>query len=336
MTLSSQNSKNPVATAPGSDPDATNVFRVVETMPADLLTPLSVYLKLSAESKNSFLLESVEGGKSLARYSFIGADPEAVLHGGENEIVISTGSSSSDTVEIGTFEYLKRHFSQQKAVIDQDLPAFIGGAIGFLGFACCEWFEPSLKRENANYDGQAASFMFFRSIVAFDHAKQVIKIISLVFTDEAADENGLRDLYETAAADNRRIKETLEHGEAIVPQNTDTGPNGGVAANWKRSGCETAVTQIKELINAGECYQAVLSQRFTKQTNASPVSIYRAIRSLNPSPYMFLLQFDGQAIVGASPEMLVRCEGERLEYRPIAGTRPRGENAAEDDALAEA
>ena len=123
-----------------------NVIPVVETMPADLLTPLSVYLKLSARSRNSFLLESVEGGKSLARYSFIGADPYAVMRGGETGIVIST-AGGDEAIETGTFEYLKHHFSQQKAAIDPDLPAFVGGAIGFLGFDCCEWFEPCSNGE---------------------------------------------------------------------------------------------------------------------------------------------------------------------------------------------
>ncbi len=294
-----------------------NVIPVVATMPADLLTPLSVYLKLSANSKNSFLLESVEGGKSLARYSFIGADPDKIVR---------------DDV----FQYLKSHFSDQKAAIDHDLPSFIGGAIGFLGFGCCEWFEPSLKRAHTETTGQDdAAFMFFRSIVAFDHAKQVIKIILLVFTDEATNESGLRVLHDAATAQNQQIKETLEHGEATIPKNKVTATTCGTVSNWERPDFEAAVTQIKELINAGEAYQVVLSQCLTRQTGASSVSIYRAIRSLNPSPYMFLLQFDGQAIVGASPEMLVRCEGDRLEYRPIAGTRPRGLTTAEDDALAE-
>ncbi|MBK8304288.1 MAG: anthranilate synthase component I family protein [Chloracidobacterium sp.] len=286
-------------------------------MPADLLTPLSVYLKLSATAKNSFLLESVEGGKSLARYSFIGADPESVL----------------DARSEDTFEYLKTHFAELQAVSDADLPAFIGGAIGYLGFDCSGWFEPYLRQENTTV--KDAAFMFFRSTVAFDHAKQVIKIISLVFTDEAADDEDLHKLYNEASERNREIKERLEHGALSIPTNTDKAQNSAVSSNWEREDFESAVTEIKELINAGEAYQVVLSQCFTKQTNASPVAIYRAIRSINPSPYMFLLQFEDKAIVGASPEMLVRCENDRLEYRPIAGTRPRGKTTAEDEALAE-
>ena len=307
------------------------VIPVVLTMPADLLTPLGVYLKLSANSANSFLLESVEGGRSLARYSFIGADPETIVRGSDVRVEIEDNSGRR-THDSGLFPYLRDHFALRNALADSDLPAFIGGAIGYLGFDCCEWFEPSLKRGNAS--GEAA-FMFFRSIVAFDHARQEIKIISLVFKDEADDENELESFFESAKIHNRKIQRILETGHATVPKTEANTAPAPVVSNWERSDFEAAVANIKELISAGECYQAVLSQCFTRPTNASPVSIYRALRSLNPSPYMFLLQFDDRAIVGASPEMLVRCENRRLEYRPIAGTRRRGKSTAEDEALAE-
>ncbi len=297
-----------------------DVIPVVDTMPADLLTPLSVYLKLSASSKNSFLLESVEGGTSLARYSFIGADPTSIMSGGDKNDI---------------FDYLKIHFSRYTSVVDSDLPAFIGGAIGFFGFGCSRWFEPSLRKTSEKNGTADAAFMFYRSIVAFDHVKQVIKIISLVFGDEAANENHLKELYEAAKTSNQQIKSRLEGGVIMLPKNRIPPANSDVESNWKRNDFEAAVSKIKELITAGECYQAVLSQCFTKRTNATPLSIYRALRSLNPSPYMFLLNFDEKAVVGASPEMLVRCKNNLLEYRPIAGTRPRGTNPAEDEALAE-
>ncbi|CAN5477888.1 anthranilate synthase component I [soil metagenome] len=311
-----------------------NVVPVVETMPADLLTPLSVYLKLSAGSSNSFLLESVEGGKSLARYSFIGADPEMVVCGAEDRVSVATGTTV-DQKEIGTIDFLRSHFAKRHAPIDADLPSFIGGAIGYLGFACSEWFEPSLRRGKVENGTDEAALMFFRSIVAFDHAKQVIKIISLVFTEEAANTDDLSRLFDEATGKNKQIKENLDFGDLHLPKSGKPAENKTPESNWKREDFESAVSEIKELINAGECYQVVLSQCFTRETNASPVSIYRAIRSLNPSPYMFLLKFDKKAVVGASPEMLVRCENERLEYRPIAGTRHRGKDTAEDDALAE-
>ena len=311
-----------------------NVVPVVATMPADLLTPLSVYLKLSEHSPNSFLLESVEGGKSLARYSFIGADPEFVMNGSEDRVKISR-LNSSEKRECGSLEFLRTHFSTRHAPVDPDLPSFIGGAIGYLGFACSEWFEPSLKRSGVTSSEDDISLMFFRSIVAFDHAKQVIKIISLVFTDEATGDTSIEDLFRSASEKNTKIKHKLNHGRLSLPTTRERSENAETGSNWKREDFESAVTEIKELINAGECYQVVLSQCFTRGTHATPVSIYRAIRSLNPSPYMFLLKFGEKSIVGASPEMLVRCENERLEYRPIAGTRHRGQTAAEDEALAE-
>lgn len=310
-----------------------NVVPVVQTLPADLLTPLSVYLKLSNGSTNSFLLESVEGGTSLARYSFIGAEPETVVTGNEDSVRIST-SAGDESKKIATIEYLRSHFAELHAPASSDLPSFVGGAIGFLGFGCSEWFEPSLKGPKPRTDDDAA-LMFFRSIVAFDHAKQVIKIISLVFTDEAQDESELKLAFDAAKGKNARIRETLENGPLVLPKRSDGRVDPEARSNWKREDFEQAVAQIKELISAGECYQVVLSQCFSRETNASPVSIYRAIRSLNPSPYMFLLNFGEKAVVGASPEMLVRCENDRLEYRPIAGTRHRGTTAAEDDALAE-
>ncbi len=310
-----------------------NVVPVVQTLPADLLTPLSVYLKLSNGSTNSFLLESVEGGTSLARYSFIGADPEMIVSGSEESVRIST-SAGDESKPLGTIEYLRSHFAKLHAPASADLPSFVGGAIGYLGFGCSEWFEPSLKGTETRTDTDAA-LMFFRSIVAFDHAKQVIKIISLVFTDEAGDDAKLKLAFDAANEKNARIKETLEKGSLVLPERGNGRVDREPRSNWKREDFEQAVVQIKELISAGECYQVVLSQCFSRETNASPVSIYRAIRSLNPSPYMFLLNFGDKAVVGASPEMLVRCENDRLEYRPIAGTRHRGTTAAEDDALAE-
>ncbi|MGE3466206.1 MAG: anthranilate synthase component I family protein [Pyrinomonadaceae bacterium] len=297
-----------------TNPKKTKVVPHIETMAADLLTPLAVYLKLSAGSTHSFLLESVEGGKNLARYSFIGADPVEVITGGQD-----------------AFDRIREHFATHIAEGDQELPAFIGGAIGYLGFDACEWFEPSLLGEN---EAGECAFMMYRSIVAFDHARQVIKIVSL----------DLEDGVDKAAARNAEICGLLEDPQLPMPAFTDPRsqmvPTGTVeqavpTSNWERSEFENGVVKIKELINAGECYQAVLSQCFTRPTHASPIAIYRALRSLNPSPYMFLLKFGDKQVIGASPEMLVRCERDRLEYRPIAGTRHRGKTTEEDEALAE-
>src|SRR5438477_864114 len=199
-------------------PETENVLAVAENLPADLLTPLSVYLKLSANSANSFLLESVEGGESLARYSFIGADPEMVVAGNDRGITLS-GTNGSQSVPISFMEYVREHFAGKFVVQDADMPAFVGGAIGYLGFDCADWFEPTLKTSSPARDGAEDSMlMFFRSIVAFDHAKQVIRIISLVSTDEAGkDEARLTERFDKAKANNKAIRSILENGELTVP-----------------------------------------------------------------------------------------------------------------------
>lgn len=311
-----------------------NVVPVVETLTADLLTPLAVYLKLAQNSPNSFLLESVEGGESLGRYSFIGANAEMIVSGNDARTFVRK-NAETQTFETSLFDFLRNYFADKKIRGAADLPAFVGGAIGFFGFSCAGWFEKTIKQtDSAN--GEDAKLMFFRNVVAFDHAKQIIKIVALVFTDEAANEAELKNLYETALARNAELKEILENAAFQIPNSRFQVSNSeAVKSNWKREDFENAVSEIKERIAAGECYQVVLSQRFTRKTTADAVSIYRALRSLNPSPYMFLLKIGEQSIVGASPEMLVKSVDRKLEYRPIAGTRKRGESVEEDEFLAE-
>ena len=313
--------------------ESANVVAVVETLTADLLTPLAVYLKLANAAENSFLLESVEGGVNLARYSFIGANAEMIVSGNDEQTFVEKNGTKS-IVETSLFDFLRNYFENKKINQTADLPAFVGGAIGFFGFSCAGWFERSIKQNQANHED--AKLMFYRNVVAFDHAKQIIKIIALVFIDEANDENKLENLYENAVAENKKIKEILEFAPIKVPDfKSQISNSKSVESNWERADFENAVREIKELIAAGECYQVVLSQCFSQKTNADAVSIYRALRSLNPSPYMFLLKLGAQEIVGASPEMLVKSIDRKLEYRPIAGTRKRGANQEEDKLLAD-
>ncbi|MBX7060754.1 MAG: anthranilate synthase component I family protein [Pyrinomonadaceae bacterium] len=276
---------------------------VVASIPADLLTPLAVYLTLAANSTHSFLLESVEGGENLARYSFIGADPIQTIEGGSE-----------------AFDRLRRIFAESRSVDESGLPAFIGGAIGCIGFDACEGFEPSLKRNEA----LTSSLMIYRSVIAFDHAQQKIKIVTLA-PEHELDQAKLR---------NAEIRSLLESDKTVSLARSEKSGSQPAESNQTRAQFEAAVDRIKEYIKAGDCYQAVYSQRFTRSTNASPIAIYRALRSLNPSPYMFLMQIGERSVIGASPEMLVRCTNGKLEYRPIAGTRPRGADPAEDEALA--
>lgn len=314
--------------------ETANVIPVVTTMPADLLTPLAVYLKLSKDAGNAFLLESVEGGVNVARYSFIGANPKAVLSGNESKTIVSD-ESGSESIDISVFQYLRQYFGGYNTAANADLPTFLGGAIGYVGFSAAQWFEPVLQIPKPADVSPDAAFMLFRSVIAFDHPRQQISVISLVFTEEADnDPTKLKSLFAEAQASNERLKTILETENIALPQVEPSEPQ-SATSNFERIDFENAVRTIKELIAAGECYQVVLSQCFTRPTAADAVSIYRAIRRLNPSPYMFLLKFSERAVIGASPEMLVRCNGDELEYRPIAGTRPRGKTPDDDQQLAD-
>lgn len=312
------------------------IVPVVTRMPGDLLTPLAAYCALSDGSERSFLFESVEGGEHLARYSFLGADPYMSVRESDDGLSVFRGEDV-ERVDGTILDFLRARLSKRSMPEIKDLPNFPGGAVGFLDYEIAKQIEPVLDLPGAQKPGRAGSeFLFFRRVVAFDHVKQTINIISLVFADEAEGDSGrFRELVREALDNNRVTADLLAAGGAsarFVENRTETGRPFG--SNFLRPEFEDAVVEIKELIAAGECYQVVLSQRFSRETKAEPLEIYRALRSLNPSPYMFLLEFGDRSVVGASPEMLVRCRDRRLEYRPIAGTRPRGKDAAEDAALA--
>ena len=308
--------------------EATKTLKpVVERIPADLHTPLSVYLKIAANDEHSFLLESVEGGATLARYSFIGAGPELVATGKRSSVLLDRGGHI-ETLAIDLIAFLREELGKYSVEPEAGLPSFTGGAIGYLGFPCAEWFEPSLAQPKG-LDREFGMMMYFRSVVAFDHARQQILIIT---NAEAGDEGSLAAAAET----NARLRERIERSALSVPRSQiAAGSDASVSSNFTREEFIDAVGRAKEYIAAGDCYQVVISQRFTRPTAAGPVSLYRAIRSLNPSPYMFLINTPERSVVGASPEMLVRLRDSEIHYRPIAGTRPRGAYEAEDRRLAD-
>ena len=186
--------------------------------------------------------------------------------------------------------------------------------------------------------------MFYRTLVVFDRVQQQMKIVAVVFTDEArGSETQLRELYQSAVLETERVEKLLTIA-APLPSPTSGGSSSiregsssaaSVRSNWSRDDFQQAVLNVKEHIMAGDCYQVVISQRFSRDVTVGPVPIYRALRQSNPAPYTYLLKLGDDAIIGASPEMLVRCRGEQLDYRPIAGTRKRGATEAEDHVLAE-
>jgi len=314
-----------------------NVVPVVRTVLADLQTPVSAFLRLADGARHAFLLESVEGGERVARYSFLGANPEMIVRGRRRTTVIERGDGLTERLEgVHAVDFLRRYFGEKKLARRSGLAPFAGGAVGFLAYDAARWFEPVLDRGDEATEDEAR-VMFFRTVLAFDRARQQIAITTVVFTDEASGDVGrLRALYEAAANETERIERKLNDSSPLkVGSRRRAATPPCFRANWTREGFQEAVQRAREYIFAGDCYQVVLSQRFTTEVTADPVEIYRALRVLNPSPYMFFLRFGEEAIIGASPEMLVRCRGQRLDYRPIAGTRKRGATEAEDWLLGE-
>jgi anthranilate synthase component 1 len=316
-----------------------NVVPIVRSVLADLQTPVGAFLRVAGESRYSFLLESVEGGERVARYSFLGAEPLMIVRGRGEETIIER-KGERETLPLRATEFLRRYFRERELARRPGLPPFTGGAVGYLSYDAARWFEPVLAT-NAERDavGDDAVWMFYRTLLAFDRVRQQIEIISIVLTEEAeGSRTRLRELYDDALKETARIEKLLLEGtlpRMTVETNAGERSRASFESNWTREGFESAVARVKEYIAAGDCYQAVLSQRFAKETSARPISIYRALRATNPSPYMYFLRMDAEAIIGASPEMLVRCRGQRLDYRPIAGTRKRGATETEDWMLGE-
>jgi anthranilate synthase component 1 len=314
---------------------------VAETVSADLLTPLSAYLRIAQGTERSFLLESVEGGEHLARYSFLGADPAMVVRSRNG--VTTVQDAAGEREEPGTaVDVLRREFAYRKLAAPENIAPMAGGCVGYIGYAASRWFDPAMQAIAGS--GDDACFLIFRTVLAFDHARQQIQIRTLAEVQPGASPAVLRQNFDAASACNHEVVRKLS---AAVELPLKAMPVSGAGeadfeSNFSRAEFERAVAEGKELIFAGECFQIVLSQRFQHRTRANAVALYRALRATNPSPYMFLLNFGAspegggeRALIGASPEMLVRCRDRELTYRPIAGTRVRGANGDEDARLAE-
>jgi anthranilate synthase component 1 len=314
---------------------------VAETVSADLLTPLSAYLRIAQGASRSFLLESVEGGEHLARYSFLGAEPAMVVRSRNGVTTVEDGNG--EHTEPGTaVDVLRREFAHRKLSAAENIAPMAGGCVGYLGYSAAAWFDPAMQSVPGNAD--EACFLIFRTVLAFDHARQQIQIRTLAEVEPGASDSQLEEKFVLASASNREVVRKLSAAVTLPLKGLAvTGADeADFESNFERAEFERAVAQGKELIFAGECFQIVLAQRFQRKTTADAVSLYRALRATNPSPYMFLLNFGpnshnggDQALIGASPEMLVRCRNRELTYRPIAGTRPRGANSDEDARLAE-
>jgi anthranilate synthase component 1 len=297
---------------------------------ADLLTPVSAFLKIAEHSDYAFLLESVEGGEHVGRYSFLGKDPFLILRGRAGETLIERAgvTTGSDKPFVETLRHLMNGF---QSPFVPGLPRFTGGAVGYLSYDAAEWFEPTAARKDAK-DGQEddSGFMLFDTVLAFDHVQHRILLIA---NARISGDDDLRALYQFACAKIEFLEGELERALSL-PKGAPSAPL-ELQSNLTQPAFEAIVRKAKEHIAAGDIYQVVLSQRFSAEVGVDPFTVYRALRHVNPSPYMFFIRLGSRSIVGSSPEMLVRVEGRHAVTHPIAGTRPRGRNDDEDQRLAD-
>jgi anthranilate synthase component 1 len=301
---------------------------VYKEIVADMLTPVSAFLKIAEHSDYAFLLESVEGGEQVGRYSFLGKDPFLILRSAGGRTIVDRAGRTSESGKpfIATLRELMAEFHSPFV---PGLPRFTGGAVGYLGYDAAAWFEP-VELQAAAAPGDEAGFMLFDTVLAFDHVRHRILIIA---NARISGDEDLESLYQFACAKIAFVERELERTLSRSP--AAGRPPFEVTSNVSKEHFEQMVRTAKEYIAAGDIYQVVLSQRFEASVAADPFTVYRALRHVNPSPYMYFLRVGARSIVGSSPEMLVRVEGRRVETHPIAGTRPRGRSEEEDVRLAE-
>ncbi len=306
---------------------------VAKTLSADLLTPVGAFLSIAERQKYAFLLESVEGGEKIGRYTFLGAQPRAVITARGQELTIREGSKVRKQ-QGSVIELLRKQLRQHKPATIAGLPPFTSGGVGYFAYDMVRQFErlPATTKDDTHFPD--CVFTFYDRLLAFDHLRHQVHILA------AADvrSESPRKAYDRALADIEAIEQKLDRG--LRGQRLKWAGNGKAKAIRIHSSTShddfvKSVRRAKEYIAAGDVFQVVLSQRLDFKPPAEPFQIYRALRAVNPSPYMFFLKLDDMHVLGASPEMLVRVSGRKLEYRPIAGTHKRGADAAEDERLIE-
>jgi anthranilate synthase component I len=306
-----------------------SVIPVCKDILGDLLTPAAAFLRVAHGRRRVFLLESVEGGERLARYSFIGWDPFIVVRGKGNAVWIERQGEIAQERAAG-FSKLRQISQGFKPAPMPELPPFLGGGVGYFSYDLVRQFEriPSQAEDDLGMDDYQV--MYFSTILAFDHLRHRIHIVTNLFNDRGA--QGLEDKYQDALLRIEQIEKRLTIPISIsspAPPVEIPEP----VSNLNESTYYRNVERAKKHIEAGDIFQVVLSQRFAMQVRCDPFDIYRALRFINPSPYMFFLRMDNVHLVGASPEMLVKVRDRRVEYGPIAGTRPRGKTPEEDARL---
>ncbi len=304
---------------------------VVKSVSADLLTPVSAFLAISREETHAFLLESIERGEQIGRYTFLGSRPYMRVKGDQGKVEIERGRRS-EVVQENVFQVLKRLLREHHPASIPGLPPFTAGAVGYFAYDVVRQLERIGDHAKDDLRLPDVELMFFDRLLAFDHLRHQIHIMAAADVSRESP----RRAYDRAVRDIAALEKKLASGLSPALWRKSAKPKPGklkVHAATRREGYMRGVERCKEYIAAGDIFQVVLSQRLEFTPEVAPFDLYRALRQVNPSPYLYFLRTGETHILGSSPEMLVRITGRKLEYRPIAGTHPRGRDEAEDAQL---
>lgn len=304
-----------------------NLIPLYKEILADTDTPVTAFLKLGGTP--SFLLESVEGGEKWARYSFIGSRPSKIIKGSGNTVEIIEGGKKPRVFKSeNPINLLKDEISAYRPVESTGLPRFFGGLVGYIGYDMVRFFEPVPTGTKEGLDLPDFFFMLTDTMLIFDSLKQKIKVVSSAHVNKKGPEEAYRKAVKKIDAIISKLRRPL-----VLKKGRHISKSDGFRSNMPRDDFLSSIRKSKEYIKAGDIFQVVLSQRFERPTDVEPFDIYRALRVINPSPYMYYLDTGKAGIVGSSPEILVRLEEGKIVLRPIAGTRRRGETEVADASL---
>lgn len=308
-----------------------NVIPVYKEILADLETPVSSFLKIE-EGTYSYLLESVEGQEKIARFSFLSTRPTLIFKSKDRVVEITEENKTKKFItDSDPLEEIKKIISRYKFAHLQALPRFCGGFVGYIGYDMVRFFERVPDKNPDDLDLPDMIFMLSNNVVVFDHVNHKIKIISNVILPKNV--KNLDSYYNKAVKNIEYLEKKLKTSIKIKERAKRGKSSQKIESNFSYTNFKKIVKKAKEYIRHGDIIQVVLSQRFKVKTNTDAFSLYRNLRSLNPSPYMYFLKFKETILIGSSPELLLRCEDNVVSTRPIAGTRPRGKNELEDQVL---
>lgn len=308
-----------------------NLIPVYREILADRETPVSAFQKID-DGRHSFLLESVEGGEKWGRYSFLGSRPSVVVRSFDSKVeVIRQGEVEMHQFDRDPLESIKQILSAYRPVPDPALPRFYGGAVGYMGYDVVRFFEDLPDRGMSGLDLPDIFFMLTDTLVIFDNITHMIKVVSNAHIEGKSVAAAYKEATNKIDSIVAKLRKGVRNQKSGVRKKTKK--ESKLVSNFTQPEYEQAVLKAKEYIKAGDIFQVVPSQRFHTTVSAEPFEVYRALRLINPSPYMYFLRCGDATIVGASPEVMVRLEGDRIELRPIAGTRRRGVTEDEDKAL---